>query len=288
MLGRDAVATIANLDTYAIGYMLDRYRDYAPVITQVRDRVHRIEHQIDGDLLYLNAVADDASRRHARIQVECHASTLGLGAQKVHRVPDGFVWIEQLAFEVVLGKQRPQSANHIAGAQVVAADVAQYPAQVFAPVCARLKEQLPGIGISQYCPERLIDLVGNRGRQLSGNCKPRCVPQLAALFLYRQLGLTAAPVFKEKHRNQRSLEEDHRSDDDRLVSIRLPERRLPEIDDGIGRNCLLVDSPATDLSPIEPSRHWLDFRQVQRRRRGTGQQLRENLRGSPTYGVETL
>ena len=67
----------------------------------------------------------------------------------------------------------------------------------------------------------------------------------------------------------------------------LQERRLPEMHDGVGRNRLLVDAPAADLSPVDVQGRRHDLRQAQRGGRGAVEQRVHDLSRLPPHGLET-
>ena len=146
--------------------------------------------------------------------------------------------------------------------------------EIVAAVAAGLQNQVGRIGAGLDRAERLVDLVRDRRRQLAGHRQPRRVRELGALLLHRQLGRAAAAALEEQRGDQRGLEQDDGDGDDRHVPVRLPERRLAEMHDGVGRNPVLVDAPPPDLPPVDVQRRRHDLRQAQRGGRGAGEQAR--------------
>ena len=67
---------------------------------------------------------DDAARRRS-LELERHAPSSRLGAQQRLDLARRLEEIETLPFDLVPREQGPQSADHFAGPQVVAADVGE-------------------------------------------------------------------------------------------------------------------------------------------------------------------
>ena len=91
--------------------------------------------------------------------------------------------------------------------------------------------------------------------------------KLGALLLQRQLRCAAAPALDQQRHDQRGLQQERCRDENRLLSIDLPEGRPAEGDHGVRGNRILVDPPFAHLPPIHAQRRGCDLGQLQRGRR---------------------
>ena len=87
--------------------------------------------------------------------------------------------------------------------------------------------QVGGVGVAQDRAERLVDLVGDRARQLAGDREPRRVREFEALLLHGLLGQAAAAAFDEEPGDQPGLQQEHDDGDDRLVPVLPPGTSAP-------------------------------------------------------------
>ncbi len=97
-----------------------------------------------------------------------------------------------------LASSATQPADHVAGAQIVASDARDDAPQVLAAIDARLEDQLGGVGAGEDRAERLVDLVGDRSRQLAGDRQARGVREFGALLLHRHLGPATATSLEQQ------------------------------------------------------------------------------------------
>ena len=273
VLRGDAAAAVANGDRAAARSLVDRQDDGPSVLGQLVDGIHRVEQQDDEDLLDLRRIADEIYRCRREAEIDRHLPLPSFGAQQRRGVAERRVEVELLPLRLVLGEERTQAADDVGRAQVVAADSRHDAQEVFAAIASRLQDQVGGIGAGLHGAERLVDLVRDRRRQLAGHGEPRRVRELHALLLDGELGGATAATLEEQRRDHRGLDEDDGGRDDRRVAIHLPERRLPIVDDGVGRHRMLVDAPAANLAPVDLQRGRRDLGKVERGGRRPGEQL---------------
>ncbi len=234
-----------------------------PLLGHVRHRVHGVEQEVDEHLLDLDRVTDHVERAPLRAAIQAVTRRWCASvSSKFTASLSAALMSKPLPFGLMLREQCSQPADNFAGTQIVAADTRHDAVQVLAPISARLQNQVRGIGARKNRAERLIDFVGNRGRQLASDCQPRRVCEFGALSLHRKLRVAATAALDEQSRDQQRLQYDDCDGRGDRVVVRLPERRLLEINDCIRWNLMLVDAPAPHLPPVD-AQH----------RRGGGRQL---------------
>ena len=125
----------------------DFYGDCASIVAYITDCVHRIEQEIDQHLLDLHPIADDRRPRR-QSHFNRHPPTLRLDVQQRRYLVDRGVKIQPALLDLVPCQQRSQSAYHLAGTDVIAADVGQDLAQYLVTAVARRYQKIGRVDVA--------------------------------------------------------------------------------------------------------------------------------------------
>jgi len=147
-------------------------------------------------------------------------------------------------------QQGAQPLDDGAGTQVVALDVGQDLLQLRGVQPARLDHHLRRIGVGQDRRQRLVDLVGDRGRQFAGHRQPRRMQELRAVGLHAQLGHQATAPLHQQGGDQCRLRQHRQQHQRRLPAIPLQERRFSKPQCAAGRQVAAVQAEALQLPGI--------------------------------------
>ena len=182
---------------------------------------------------------------------------LRLASHGLHRLVDSLVEIRLPQFEFGLAQELADARNDVAGAPIVALDVAQD---------VRHLAQLGRIGAEQYFgragivvdgPERLIELVRDRCGHLAQCHPPVHVRHLRKALPRLRLGHAAPAALGEQRRDQQALPDDDCQRREDLPPMFTPVVVVGKPDFAAIRQASLVQRPALQRAGIgnAPARH---------------------------------
>jgi hypothetical protein len=193
----DARAAVVHADDDRMRIGLQRERDGATVVRQRAHRVHRVEHQVDQHLLQLHRIAEHHGRSVRRTPLQHDAAPARLRLEQQDDLVDHRTEVDGLVQRLVPGEQ-PRSRRITSLAR-------RSSRRMRVTMRSRSSRRFPSPGASarrrrhwRGSPERLVDLVGDRRRELSRDRQARCVRELAALFLDGELGTPPPPLLQDQ------------------------------------------------------------------------------------------
>ena len=143
--------------------------------------------------------------------------------------------------------------------------------------------------LAQDRAKRLVDLVRDRSRQLTGDGEPRCMREFEALFLHRLLGAMSASVRSTRSAAINAGLQQH--DGGRWRSPRFgmpPGTSAPGNARSASAGIAFSSMPQRlHLPPVDVQVRRHDLRQMQRGGRSTGEQLVDDLPRLPPDAFET-
>ena len=125
-------------------------------------------------------------------QAERDPGALEIVTYEDHHVGHELVDVERLSFRLAIAKQIPKAVNHLPGPSGIAADVAKNLAEL--DTGSLLEEPASRLGVHRDGRQRLVELVGERGRQLAQGGDPQRMRQLLALPMRLLLRLPPALI----------------------------------------------------------------------------------------------
>ena len=168
----------------------------------VDHRVHRIHDQIQNHLLQLNGVALDRQGQCGERAVLFDLLADREARKQIDRFPHNLVEIYVPDFEGCLLQKAPQAKNDIAGALLVPSNVGDDFPDCTKIGCVRFDHQLHCCRIDANGPERLIDLVRDRGRQLASRRETVDAREFRHSLPRYHFGTLPAPTLMQKKRDQ--------------------------------------------------------------------------------------
>ena len=100
-------------------------RQHSSLRRRVLHRLHRIEREVHDHLLKLNAICVDLGQDGFELRLHLDSLVLRLAGHGLHRLVDSLVEIRFPQFEFGLAQELADARNDVAGAPIVALDVAQ-------------------------------------------------------------------------------------------------------------------------------------------------------------------
>ena len=175
-------------------------------------RVAGVEQQVDEHLLQLDAVGRDARRRSRQLGTQGDALALELAVQQGQRFGHDLVQVDALERPLGRADHDTQAADDLAGALVLADDVAQDLAELLVAGLALGEEALRRLGVAENGGQRLVQLMGERAGQFAQHRHARQMRQLAVALLCPQLELFSPENLEVQRDGRRKGEQDERHD----------------------------------------------------------------------------
>ena len=168
LVGRDARPVVGHLDLHPTPVVHARaHHQPSRAIGRVRHGVEGVHHEIQEDLLQLNAVARHQQEPGREIAVDDDIPEQGVAAHQGDDVGDQVVEQQRATFGSALLEEGAQMLDHLVRVLVRKDDVLEDLAQVVLGVLARGDEAEAGRGIGAYRGQRLAQLVDDGRAQLA-------------------------------------------------------------------------------------------------------------------------
>ena len=207
-----------------------------------------------------------------RTDLERHPPPARLRAEQGLDLAHRLVDLEGDALDLVPRQQRPELADHLAGPQIVTADVAENraraPRRRSAPVASISSA---ASALARIAPSGWLISWAIEPRELAGDGEARSVRELEPECPARRARRRGGDGARSRAGRSAPPGAGDRDRGDRDVAIGRPERRLPEVDDGVGGDAPLVDPPAADLPPVDAEGRRRGLGEAQRRGRCAGE-----------------
>ena len=150
-------------------------------------RLDRIEQEIEDDLLELHAIGADDDRLVVEVDRDADVADDRIAGEHLDDLLHHDVQVERCALGLALAQKVAHALDHLARALAVVHDVGQDRLQLADIGCSDVEESEAGPGVGQDPRKRLVQLVGERGGQLSHHEDAHVVRDLLAASLEVQL-----------------------------------------------------------------------------------------------------
>jgi hypothetical protein len=210
-----------------------------------------VEGEVDQDLLQGDLVPVNRGWTFRQVFFDPDVLALRLVLEEPGDRVDEGVPVDRAHLDLPLAGEAANASDHLARTQVVPSDVGEDPANFVDGAFASVEDHLRRFGVRQDRAERLIDLVGDRRRQLTDGGQPSDVGELAAPLPAFVLGPVPSPALDEEKSDQDGLDGQDREGRDHDRPVVVPQRRWPEQDPGPGRQTRIGNAESPELAFIE-------------------------------------